>query len=90
MNKTEFIHAVAANAGLSKADGKKVVEAVLKTISDEMKKGGKIAIPGFGSFSITEKAERPGINPRTKQVIKIPAHKVVKFKAGVDLAKVVQ
>lgn len=90
MNKTEFINAVAANAGLSKADGKKAVEAMLKTISDEMKNGGKISILGFGSFSIVEKAERKGVNPKTKQAIQIPARKVVKFKAGADLAKVVK
>ena len=90
MNKTEFINAVAADAGLSKADGKKAVEAMLKTISNEMKNGGKISILGFGSFSIVEKAERKGVNPKTKQAIKIPARKVVKFKAGTDLAKVVK
>lgn len=90
MNKTEFISAVAAEAGLSKVDGKKAVEAMLKTISKEMKKGGKVSILGFGSFSVVEKAARKGVNPKTKQAIKIPARKVVKFKAGADLAKVVK
>lgn len=90
MNKTEFINAVAAQAGLSKVDGKKAVEAVLKTVSAEMKKGGKVSILGFGSFSVVEKAARKGVNPKTKQAIKIPARKVVKFKAGADLAKTVK
>jgi DNA-binding protein HU-beta len=90
MNKTEFINAVAAQAGLSKVDGKKAVEAMLKTISDEMKKGEKVSILGFGSFSVVEKAARKGVNPKTKQAINIPARKVVKFKAGADLAKIVK
>jgi len=90
MNKTEFINAVAAEAGFSKVDGKKAVEAMLKTITEEMKKEGKISILGFGSFSVVEKAERKGVNPKTKQAIKIPARKVVKFKAGADLSKVVK
>lgn len=87
MNKTQFINAVAAEAGLSRADGKKAVEAMLKTISDEMKNGEKVSILGFGSFSVVEKAARRGVNPKTKQAIDIPARKVVKFKAGADLAK---
>lgn len=87
MNKTQFINAVAAEAGLSKVDGKKAVEAMLKTISDEMKNGEKVSILGFGSFSVVEKAARKGVNPKTKQAIDIPARKVVKFKAGADLAE---
>lgn len=90
MNKTEFINAVAAQAGLSKVDGKKAVEAALQTVSAEMKKGGKVSILGFGSFSVVEKAARKGINPKTKQSIQIPARKVVKFKAGAELAQVVK
>lgn len=87
MNKTEFIAAVAANAGLSKVDGKKAVEAMIKTIQSEMKKGGKVAILGFGSFTVVKKAARKGVNPKTKQKISIPARKVVKFKPGASLSK---
>ena len=90
MNKTEFINAVAAKAGFSKVDGKKAVEAMIKTVQGEMKKGGKVAILGFGSFTVVKKAARKGVNPKTKAVINIPARKVVKFKAGADLAKVVK
>jgi len=90
MNKTELVDAVAAKAGISKVDGKKAVEAVIQTIAEEMEKGGKVAILGFGSFSVVRKAARKGINPKTKKVIDIPARKVVKFKAGVDLAKTVE
>lgn len=85
MNKTEFIAAVAGKAGLSKVDAKKAVDAFVETVSDEMKAGGKIALLGFGSFSVTEKAARKGINPKTKQPIEIAARKAVKFKAGAEL-----
>ena len=85
MNKTEFINAVAEQSGLSKVDSKKAVEAFIQTISNEMKEGGKISLLGFGSFSTTEKAARKGVNPKTKEVIDIPARTVVKFKAGAEL-----
>jgi DNA-binding protein HU-beta len=85
MNKTEFINAVAEQSGLSKVDSKKAVEAFIQTISNEMKEGGKISLLGFGSFSTTEKAARKGVNPKTKEVIDIPARKVVKFKADAEL-----
>jgi DNA-binding protein HU-beta len=90
MNKTEFISAVADKAGLSKADAKKAVEAVTDTVSGEVSKGEKVVLAGFGTFSVVERAARKGLNPRTKQVIDIPARKVVKFKAGADLAKGVE
>ena len=85
MNKTEFINAVSEQSGLSKVDSKKAVEAFIQTISNEMKEGGKVALLGFGSFSTAEKAARKGVNPKTKEVIDIPARKVVKFKAGAEL-----
>lgn len=87
MNKTEFINAVAEKAGLSKVDGKKAVEAMIKTIQSEMKKGEKVSILGFGSFSVVKKAARKGVNPQTKKAINIPARKVVKFKPGAELVK---
>ena len=85
MNKTEFINAVAEQSGLSKVDSKKAVEAFIQTISNEMKEGGKISLLGFGSFSTTEKAARKGVNPKTKEVIDIPARKVVRFRACAEL-----
>ncbi|MCD7936955.1 MAG: HU family DNA-binding protein [Tannerellaceae bacterium] len=90
MNKTEFISAVAEKAGLSKVDAKKAVEAFVETVSEELKAGGKVALLGFGSFSVTEKAARKGVNPKTKQAIDIPARKAVKFKAGAELADIVK
>ncbi len=86
MNKTELIAAIAEKSGLTKADSKKALDAFIESVGEEMKKGGKVALVGFGTYSVTEKSARKGINPRTKAVINIPAKKVVKFKAGADLA----
>ncbi|MCB9017973.1 MAG: HU family DNA-binding protein [Prevotellaceae bacterium] len=85
MNKAELINAIAEESGLSKTDSKKALDAFVKATTDALKKGDKLSLIGFGSFSIAEKAERQGINPATKQAITIPAKKVVKFKAGAEL-----
>ncbi|CAK7059861.1 HU family DNA-binding protein [Parabacteroides sp. APC149_11_2_Y6] len=90
MNKTEFINAVSEKAGLSKVDAKKAVEAFVETVGEEMKAGGKVALLGFGTFSVTEKAARKGVNPKTKATIEIPARKAVKFKPGAELAEIVK
>ncbi|MBP3519438.1 MAG: HU family DNA-binding protein [Parabacteroides sp.] len=90
MNKTEFINAVAEKSGLSKADAKKAVEAFVETVSGELKEGGKVALLGFGSFSVAEKSARKGVNPKTKQPIEIPARKSVKFKAGAELSEIIK
>lgn len=90
MNKTEFIDAIATKADINKLDAKKALEAAISTISNEMKKGGKVSFLGFGSFSVVTKAARKGINLQTKQTIDIPARKCVKFKVGADLAKAVE
>lgn len=86
MNKTDFIGAVAAKSGLSKTDAKKAVDAFVETVSEELKEGGKVALLGFGTFSVSEKSARKGVNPKTKQPIDIPARKAVKFKPGSELA----
>ena len=85
MNKTDLLTAIAAQ-GLSKADSKKPLDAVLDAISGALKEGDKVAILGFGTFSINERPAREGINPATKEKITIAAKKVVKFKAGAELA----
>ena len=90
MNKTDFIGEVAGKAGLTKVDAKKAVEAFIKTVEGAVKKGEKVALLGFGSFSVVKKAARKGVNPKTKKPINIPARKVVKFKPGAALAKVVK
>ena len=90
MNKTEFVNAVAEKSGLSKVDAKKAVEAFVETVSSELKEGGKVALLGFGSFSVAEKSARKGVNPKTKQPIEIPARKSVKFKAGAELTEIIK
>lgn len=90
MNKTEFINAVAEKSGLSKVDAKKAVEAFVETVSSELKEGGKVALLGFGSFSVAEKSARKGVNPKTKQPIEIPARKSVKFKACAELTEIIK
>lgn len=85
MNKTDLVNAIAAQ-GLSKVDSKKALDAVLDAISGALKEGDKVAILGFGTFSINERPAREGINPATKEKITIAAKKVVKFKAGAELA----
>ena len=86
MNKAELIDAIAGKAGLSKADAKKALDAFVDTTSDALKKGDRVALVGFGSFSVSERGARTGRNPQTGQPIKIAAKKVVKFKAGSELA----
>ena len=90
MNKTEFTNAVAEKSGLSKVDAKKAVEAFVETVSSQLKEGGKVALLGFGSFSVAEKSARKGVNPKTKQPIEIPARKSVKFKAGAELTEIIK
>ena len=85
MNKTELIDQIAAASGLSKSDSKKALDATVGAIKDALVKGEKIALVGFGTFSVNERPAREGINPATKQKIKIATKKVAKFKAGAEL-----
>ena len=80
MNKTEFINAVAEKEGIEKKCAEKAVNAVFATIAQELAKGEKIPLVGFGTFEVTERAAREGINPATGAKITIPASKVPKFK----------
>ncbi len=82
MNKTELIAAVAAAAELSKKDAEKAVNAFVGEITKALKKGDKVSLVGFGTFEVKERAARTGINPRTKETIKIAACKAPVFKAG--------
>ena len=86
MNKTDLVNAIAEKSGLSKVDAKNALDATIAALSDALVAGDKIALVGFGTFSVTEKGARTGINPATKEKIEIPARKVVKFKAGAELA----
>lgn len=90
MNKTELIAAVAETAGLSKKDTEAAVNATLNVITASLKKGDKVQLVGFGSFEVKKRAARTGLNPRTKQPVKIAASKVPAFKAGKALKDAVK
>ena len=90
MNKGELISAIAQASGLTKVNSKKALDATIKSISKALVKGDKVSLVGFGTFSVANRAARTGINPSTKQPIKIKAKKVAKFKAGSDLADAVK
>lgn len=85
MNKAELVDAMAAEAGLSKADAKRALDAFVGATTGSLKKGNRVALVGFGSFSVSTRAARKGRNPQTGQEINIAAKKVVKFKPGADL-----
>ena len=90
MNKQDLIDAIAKESKLSKANSKKALEALTKSVKKALKKGDKVILVGYGTFSVVKRAARMGKNPRTGQAIKIPAKKAVKFKAGAELAKAVE
>ena len=90
MNKTELVAAVAAKAELSKKDAEAAVAAVFDSVKDALADGDKVALVGFGTFSIKERAARTGLNPRTTETIEIPAAKVPTFKAGAALKDAVK
>ena len=82
MNKAELVAAVAEKAEISKKDAEAAVKAFTDVVAEELKKGEKIQLVGFGTFEVSERAAREGINPLTKQPMSIPASKAPKFKAG--------
>ena len=90
MNKAQLIEAVAAKAGLTKVDAKKAIDAFIGVTAGALKKGDRLALVGFGSFSVTKRSARTGRNPQTGATIKIAAKKVVKFKAGTELNAMVK
>ena len=89
MNKTELVAAIAASAEISKKDAEKAVNAFVEVVSAEMAKGEKVQLVGFGTFETSERAERTGRNPQTKEQIVIPASKAPRFKAGKALKDMV-
>jgi len=90
MNKAQLIDAIAADAKLTKADAKRALDAFVKSTTKALKKGDRVALVGFGSFSVSKRNARTGRNPQTGKPITIKAKKVVKFKAGSELAVSVQ
>ena len=90
MNKAELIDAIAKDAKLSKADAKRALESLTGNVTKALKKGNKVALIGFGTFSISNRSARTGRNPQTGATIQIKAKKVAKFKAGKALADTVK
>ena len=90
MNKAQLIEAMAIKAGLTKADAKKALDAFIETTSEALKGEDRVALIGFGSFSVSTREARTGRNPQTGKPIDIPAKKVIKFKAGSELVEVIQ
>jgi len=87
MNKVELINAAAEKGGMTKVDARKALDAFLDVAKEELKRDGKIALVGFGTLAITNRAARQGRNPRTGKAIKIAAKKLVKFKAAANILK---
>jgi DNA-binding protein HU-beta len=85
MTKAELIDKIASGTGLSKADATRALDTTLNSVKAAMKKGRKVTLVGFGTFSVSKRKSRKGRNPRTGDVITIPAAKVPKFTAGKSL-----
>ena len=86
MNKSDLIDGMAEDAGITKAAAKKALESFLGNVEGSLKKGSRVSLVGFGSWSVSKRAAREGRNPQTGKTIKIAAKNVVKFKAGSDLS----
>jgi len=89
MNKTELVQAIAEKANLNKTQAKAALDAAIEAVGGALKGGDKVALIGFGTFQVVKKEAREGVNPFNKQKIQIPEKKVVKFKAGAELAAMV-
>ena len=89
MNKTQLVAAIAKSAKISKTQANDALKATLDAISDTLRKGQKVALVGFGTFSAAIRKARQGMNPKTRQVLKIAAKRVPKFRAGKQLKKLV-
>ncbi len=89
MNKTELIDAMAAEAGITKAEARKALESFLGNVEESLKKGNRVSLVGFGTWTVSKRSSREGRNPLTGKTIKIRAKNVVKFKPGLELSKLV-
>ena len=90
MNKAELIQAIVAKSGLTKKDAEAALAATLDAVTDALKAGDKVALVGFGTFSVKERAARSGMNPKTREAIEIPACKAPAFAAGKALKDAIQ
>jgi DNA-binding protein HU-beta len=86
MNKAELIDKLSTDAGITKSQANAVLDSFTDTVAKTLKKGEKVTLVGFGTFSVSKRAARTGRNPQTGAAIKIKAKKVAKFKAGAELA----
>jgi len=86
MNKAELIATLAEEAGITKTQANTALDAFVGAVTKTLKKGDKVTLVGFGTFSVSKRAARNGRNPQTGEVIKIKARKVAKFKAGKELS----
>lgn len=89
MNKTELVDAMAADAGITKAQAKAALDSFTENVSKALAKKQKVALVGFGTFSTSEREAREGINPQTKEKIQIAAKTIAKFKPGAQLSEAV-
>ncbi len=85
MTKAEMVKALADKTGMTKADAERAFNGVFDIVKSELEAGNRVAVAGFGTFRVSERAARMGKNPRTGEAIKIPASKSVAFKAGTEL-----
>jgi len=85
MNKAELVVAISDKSGLTRKDSERALSAFTDVVSAELEKGGKVALVGFGTFDVADRKERQGLNPKTKEPIKIAASKAPRFRAGKSL-----
>ena len=89
MNKADLVNEIAKETGLTKTKSSEVVDTIVETISNTLKKGDKVTLVGFGTFTTSKRSARKGRNPKTGEVINIPGKTVARFKAGSELTKTV-
>ena len=85
MNKAQFVEAIALDAHLSKVEARKAVDAMIRVTVQALREGERLTLTGLGTFSVQQKAERVGRNPRTGAAVKIPPRKAIKFRAAVEI-----
>ena len=90
MTKGSLVDAMAKHAGISKAAATKALNAMIEAVSVTLKKGGKVTLPGFGTWKVVSRKARNGVNPRTGSTLKISARKVVRWRTGKSLAEKVK
>jgi len=90
MTKEQLIEAMAKSAGVNKREANDALDGFIEAVTKSLKKGDKVSLVGFGTFSVVKRAARQGVNPKTGEKIRIPARKVAKFKAGSKLKAAVK